>query len=186
MRAGRRGDAQAYRRALSGIADAVRPRVRQRLGRAAEETEDVVQTVLLTIHLKNASWDERLPVLPWAYAIADHKAIDALRRRRRASRLIAEDVTAEDVAGTVAAPDRGGGTAGLDVERLLGSLSSRERQVVRALALDGGTIASAATAFGMREGAVRVAFHRALKRLARAARGEFEPGASPGRKGGAA
>lgn len=178
MRAGRRGDSAAYSRALAEVARLVRPKVARTLGSGAGETEDVVQNVLLAVHLKNASWDDRLPILPWVYAIAEHKALDALRSRRRSARYVSQDLSAEDVAEVIAAPEPERDSLGLDLERLLAALSGRERQVVRALALEGGTIAGAASAFGMKEGAVRVAFHRGLKRLARAADRDYGPNGS--------
>ena len=48
-----------------------------------------MQEVLLTVHLKRASSDETRPVMPWVNAIADHKTIDAQRRRGREGRLVA-------------------------------------------------------------------------------------------------
>lgn len=181
MRAGRAGDAVAYARALRGLAPLLRGRVLRKLWQAADEAEDVVQEVLLAIHLRNASWDERLPLLPWAMAIADHKAIDALRKRGRAARLVSDRVAADDLAELVAAPAPEHDTAGLDLERELDGLPARQREVVRAMALEGGTIAAVAVRFGMQEGAVRVALHRGLKALASAARAENE--APPSREG---
>ena len=166
MRAGRAGDSAAYARALGEIARLVRPRIGRWLGASGGEVEDVVQNVLLAVHLKQASWDDRLPILPWVRAIADHKMRDAARARRRRDRIIAVELSADDVADTVAAPDPASSILGLDIGRLVDALPGRERQVVTALALEGGTIAVAAAALGLREGAVRVAFHRALKRLA--------------------
>lgn len=46
----------------------------------AEELVDIVQEVLTTLHNKRQSWKTDKPVLPWIYAIARHKIIDALRR----------------------------------------------------------------------------------------------------------
>lgn len=170
MRAGRRGDAAAYRHALGLVAQIIRPQIRRRLGVAADG-EDVVQEALLAIHLKNATWDEARPILPWIYAVADHKAVDSLRRSRRNGRLLVPGLTSEDLADTVAAPEPERDLLGLDMERHLAALPSREREVVRALTLDGATVAGLAAKLGVREVAVRVALHRGLKRLARAARG---------------
>jgi RNA polymerase sigma-70 factor (ECF subfamily) len=170
MRAARRGDHAAYRRLLGEIARLVRPRIRRRLAGAPSDGEDVVQETLLAIHLKNGTWDDTRPILPWIYAIAEHKAVDALRRDRRAGRLVATSVTAEDLADTVAAPEPEHDLVGLDVERHLAALPAREREVVRALTLHGATVASLAARIGVGEGAIRVALHRGLKRLARLAR----------------
>lgn len=170
MRAGRRGDAAAYASALHAIARRVRARIGRRLGVAAADAEDVVQEVLLTVHLKRATWDEARPLMPWVNAIADHKTADARRRRARQVRFVAPTVTADDVAELVPAeavePER----AGVDLERCLAALPSRERQVVRLLTVDGHSVREVAGELGIAEGAVRVALHRGLKRLALAAR----------------
>ncbi|MCB1391244.1 MAG: sigD protein, partial [Rhodobacteraceae bacterium] len=46
-------------------------------GLGPEACEDVVQEVLLTIHLKRQSWREDAPLRPWLYAVTRHKVIDA-------------------------------------------------------------------------------------------------------------
>ena len=170
MLAGRRGDETSYVTALNEITRLVRARVRWRLGWAANDIEDVVQEVLLTVHLKRATWDEARPVMPWVNAIADHKTIDAQRRRGREGRLVASSVTVENVAELVASPEPEWDAVGLDLERALAALPTREGEVVRGLAVQGRTVRELASALGMKEATVRVALHRGLKRLAVAAR----------------
>ena len=174
MLAGLRGDEAAYARALHEIARLVRGRVRRRvgwLGNGLEnELEDVVQEVLLSVHLKRATWDASRPVMPWVNAIADHKAIDALRRRGRAGRLVAASVTVEHAADRVASPEPEWDHVGLDLERCLAALPSREQEIVRGLTVQGRSVRDLASALGMKEATVRVALHRGLKRLALAAR----------------
>src|SRR5262245_56536658 len=83
MRAANGGDSAAYERLLRGIATAVRPVARRglrRAGRATADAEDIVQDVLLAVHLKRHTWDASQPVGPWVYAIARYKLVDALRR----------------------------------------------------------------------------------------------------------
>jgi RNA polymerase sigma-70 factor (ECF subfamily) len=47
------------------------------------EAEDVVQEVLLTIHLKQGTWDPSREIGPWLTAITRNKIIDVFRRRGR-------------------------------------------------------------------------------------------------------
>ena len=102
MRAANGGDAAAYERLLRDIAAALRPVVRRglsRAGRATADAEDVVQDVLLAIHLKRHTWDASHPIAPWIYAIARYKLIDALRRPTARSvpiDAVAETLGAED------------------------------------------------------------------------------------------
>ena len=91
MRAALAGDEAAYRRLLGEIGRAIRPAIRAAFARSRAgdgDIEDVVQETLLAIHLKRQTWDPTQKLTPWVYAIARHKAIDALRRRgvRRRSR----------------------------------------------------------------------------------------------------
>jgi DNA-directed RNA polymerase specialized sigma24 family protein len=78
LKAANAGDRAAYARFLRAVTPTVRGIVRARgasLGEAG--CEDVVQEVLLAIHLKRATWQQDAPVRPWLYAIARHKVVDA-------------------------------------------------------------------------------------------------------------
>jgi len=167
MRAANRGDRVAYARVLGLIAPRVRGVVWAR-GRdlGADGCEDVVQEVLLAIHLKRHTWDEGQPLRPWLWAVTRHKVADAFRARGARIHLPVEEFA--DVL-----PDEGAGdpTARRDTDRLLGQLEPRAAQIVRSMALDGASAADTGAALGMTEGAVRVALHRALKSLAALARG---------------
>ena len=166
MRAANRGDRAAYARLLALVAPAIRGLVRARgAALGPEGCEDVVQEVLLTIHLKRHTWDEGQPLRPWLWAVARHKVVDAFRARGRRV-----DVPIEDLAEVLPAPDAPDGLAGRDAERLLARLDPRSAAVVRAVALDEDSAAEAGARLGLSEGAVRVALHRALKSLARLVR----------------
>src|SRR5262245_48411791 len=84
MRAAMTGDPGAYRRLLVSLAPHVRAVARSQcrsFGAPEGEVEDLVQEVLLTIHLKRGTWDQSRPLAPWVAAIARNKLIDVLRRR---------------------------------------------------------------------------------------------------------
>src|SRR5439155_11817187 len=95
MRAANNGDAAAYNRLLTSLAPALRSVARRGLGRAglpADDAEDVVQEILLAIHLKRQTWDASLPLGPWLRAIARNKLIDAMRRRGRRDHVPIDDL----------------------------------------------------------------------------------------------
>lgn len=164
MRAAMRGDADAYRRFLVSVTPHVRAVARSRcraFGAADGEAEDVVQEVLLAIHLKRGTWDEARPVGPWVAAIARNKLVDLLRRRGRHV-----TVPVEDLAEILPAEDQGNDLAARDVDVMLGQLGTRQREIVRSISLDGDSVRETALRLHMTEGAVRVALHRALKSLA--------------------
>ena len=174
MRAERRGDAAAYERLLREIADMLRRLVRHRLARyglGADETEDLVQEVLIGLHTKRHTWDEDRPFLPWLHAIVHYKLVDAFRRLRREA-LHRIDLPFEDFAEILAAPEADLDRATLDLDRHLADLPAGQRQVVRALAVDGASVQATARKFGASEGAIRVTFHRALQRLMARGKGE--------------
>src|SRR5262245_26552984 len=94
MRAAKAGDAAAYERCLRAIAQALRPLVRRGLDRAGgnpAELEDVVQDILIAVHLKRHTWDDSRPIGPWIAGIARYKVIDSLRRRGYRTNLPIED-----------------------------------------------------------------------------------------------
>jgi len=164
MRAAIAGDAAAYHRFLSALAPVLRSVARRngaRIGLSDGEAEDVVQEVLLAIHLKRQTWDVDRPIGPWIMTIARNKLVDA--RRRRGSRLT---LPIEDVADFLTAEGDDGAMDRHDVDRLLEKLGERQRDLVRSLSIEGRSVRETAERFNMNEGAVRVALHRAIKTLA--------------------
>jgi RNA polymerase sigma-70 factor (ECF subfamily) len=160
LRKGLGGDETAYAAFLSRIAGIVRGFVRRKIGRDADP-EDVVQETLLAIHLKRHTWRQDGLVLPWVFAIARYKLIDAFRRR---GRHIEVDIV--DFADTLAEPERERAMT-RDVERALGQLPFGQKQVVTAISIEGQSIGEAARALNMKETAVRVALHRGLTAIAK-------------------
>jgi RNA polymerase sigma-70 factor (ECF subfamily) len=164
MRAANAGDAAAYDRLLRQLAPVLRAGASRGLARSGlgpADAEDVVQETLLAIHLKRHTWDTGLPIGPWINAIARNKLIDFLRRRR--GRV---DVPIDDLAEVLPAEDAEPTATAHDVDRHVGALPARQREVVRAIAVEGVSITETAKTLGMNEGAVRVALHRGLTRLA--------------------
>ena len=164
MRAANAGDEIAYRRLLEALAPLLRQVVQSgftRSGFGNCDVEDVVQETLLAIHLKRQTWNEDEPITPWVRAIARHKLIDSLRRHGRHIQLPIDDLI--DVLPAETATE---GLSSRDAERLLSVLKGRQRDVVRAISIEGMSAREAADRFGISEGAVRVALHRGLSSLA--------------------
>jgi RNA polymerase sigma factor (sigma-70 family) len=164
LRAGLAGDAAAHGRFLRAVTPHLRAVAARRCrmaGAPDNEVEDVVQEVLLAIHLKRETWDPARPLAPWLAAIARNKTIDALRRRGR--RIV---VPIEDVVETLAAPEAEETLPAREMEMLLSGLNTTQRDIVQSIALRDAGISETAARLSMSEGAVRVALHRALKALA--------------------
>ncbi len=171
MRLALDGDQVAYKTLLAALVPHVRGRVRHALarsGRGQAEVEDIVQETLLAVHLKRATWDRSMPLTPWLNAVTRHKTIDLLRRVGARG-----EVDLDDAVETLAAPDDGGESQ-LDVQRMLSVLDGRQRQIVEQVSLAGRSAAEVGGQLGMSEGAVRVALHRALKKLARTFKGRAD------------
>ena len=162
LRAANRGDARSYAEFLRAVAPIVRGIARSRGGGLGPEAcEDVVQETLLAIHQKRHTWQEDRPVRPWLYAIVRFKVVDTFRARGRRVQL-----PVEDFADVLVAPEAADPTERADLERVIARLDPRSERIVRAIGLDGASVADTARSLSMTETAVRVALHRAMKRLA--------------------
>lgn len=84
MRATQAGDAKACATLLERVAFEVRHIVRHQPGFAeAEEVEDLVQDVLLSVHGARGTYDAKRPFMPWLTAIIRHRLADTPRRNVR-------------------------------------------------------------------------------------------------------
>ena len=162
------GDRACYAAFLRDVTPVIERIVVARSRGLPEEGEDIVQETLMAIHAKRHTWRAGTPVAPWLYAIARHKAADAWRRRGGRSYVPVEDVEGELLA------EGGDPSAAHDLERLMGDLDPRSAEIVRRIGIEGGSAREAGDDLDMKEGAVRVAYHRALARLRRAAGGSDE------------
>ena len=162
------GDAKSYKvllETLPGVLRSITRRGYARFGVEPNDVEDVVQEVLLAIHLKRHTWKVGAPVAPWIMAIARNKLIDALRRRGRHVHIPLETMeNALEAQASETQPD--GHTDLHDALRLLDQLRPRQREIVRSISIDGQSIRDVAHRLDMSEGAVRVTLHRALKTMA--------------------
>lgn len=159
------GERAAYLAFLTEITPVLRGLIKARCIGWSDETEDILQNTLISIHEKRHTWRDGDPVAPWLYAIARYKTADAFRRRRRdpsrgfdgAELQIADDGTKDPAIGH-------------DLDQLLAQLDGTSANIVREMKLNGSSAAETGARLGMSAGAVRVALHRALVRLSSLAR----------------
>lgn len=161
MQRANQGDGAAFLEFLTVVTPRLRGLIRAR-GRALPPDlhEDVLQEVLLAIHLKRGSWDGSGPVRFWLYAVARHKVVDAFRRRGQRLHLPLEEVAEMLAADPGPAP-----LAARDAERMLGMIDPRSAALVRAVRLEGQSTEDAAARIGVTPGTARVVLHRAMRRL---------------------
>ena len=162
------GDEVAYRGALSRIAVRLRGYFARRVFGLADDVEDLVQETLLALHLQRGTYDPRLPVSAWVYAIARHKLVDLLRRRgrREAFNVPLDDL---DEALHPAAPDSH--FAQRDLAALLDTLPAAQRRAITLTKIEGLSVSEASLRSAVSESAIKVQVHRGLKRLAAMAKG---------------
>jgi RNA polymerase sigma-70 factor (ECF subfamily) len=164
MRSAIAGNSRAYHKLLTAITPHLRVIVRRRcdqFGAPTSEAEDVVQEVLLAIHLKRGTWDPARPLGPWLSALVRNKLVDSLRRRGRRI-----DIPLEDVEATLENDERLSASDRMDVEQILAKLGDRQRTIVQSISIEGTSVRETADGLKMTEVAVRVSLHRALKALA--------------------
>jgi len=169
MQAAQAGDADAYLSLLQEIT----PRVRQFVGRrrahgTATDAEDLVQDVLLSLHVARASYDPARPFLPWLLAIARNRVADGARRYARvaAHEQVVDDL---DVTFAEASPNSSPEPAG-DIHALkdaIEALPRGQRDAIELLKLRELSLKEAAVATGLSVGALKVAAHRAVAALRR-------------------
>lgn len=167
----RGGDDAAYRAALTVIAARLRSYLRPRMAGLPDDVEDLVQEILLAIHLKRATHDPALPVSNWLHAIARYRLTDLYRRRGR------RGPPPEGLDGIeVAAPEGAEGaqamTARRDLAHLLGTLPDGQRIAIELVKVEGLSTEEAAARMGITVTSLKVRVHRGLQRLMQAVAGD--------------
>lgn len=167
MKAAQAGDAHAYAKLLQEITPRIRAIVyRYRRFLAAEDIEDLVQDVLLSLHAVRATYDPARPFMPWLLAIVRNRLADGARRYARGA---AREVIVEDLAVTFAAGDSNISSQEYgDADALrqaIHALPAGQRTAIEMLKLREMSLKEAAAASGISVGALKVATHRAMSAL---------------------
>jgi len=167
MRAAQDGNSFAYGRLLEEITPMLRGMVRRKW-RNPGDIEDIVQDILLSIHLVRHTYDSARPIGPWIATIASRRIADAARKASSRSAnettvatmpetfLLDEPKTEQD-----ASDDRA------EVRRALAALSPPQREAIELLKLQGLSLEEASTMTGKSVTALKVTVHRAMKAMRR-------------------
>ncbi|RWM19458.1 sigma-70 family RNA polymerase sigma factor [Mesorhizobium sp.] len=167
MRASQDGDGHAYAALLEAIAPIVRKTVlRQTAAFQRHEAEDIVQDVLVALHVARATYDPARPFLPWLAGIARIRISDTTRRNARRA---ARELTVADVPETSCAAEANiFGEEYRDPEALrqaIKGLPTGQRQAIELLKLREMSLKEAASFTGMSIAALKVATHRGMTAL---------------------
>ena len=162
MRTALAGDDTAYRAFFENILPTLRSMIKAMAPTlSADLREDIVQEIMTSIHAKRHTWQQDRLILPWIYAIARYRLIDYIRKEKRAPKSdsdIAEiEIAGQDYAGLA--------DLRIDIEKSLRSLNTQTEAVVRAVGIDGKDTKKTSEELGISENAVRIAYHRGLKKM---------------------
>ena len=167
MQAAQAGDMHSYELLLKEITPKLRQIVRKRRQFfTAEEVEDQVQEILLSVHAVRATFDARRPLMPWLITIAHNRLIDSARKYHRGR---ANEVQVDELPVTFA-DDRTNTEHGRyrDSEELriaIRSLPAGQRTAIEMVKLREMSLKEAAAASGTSVGALKVSIHRAIAAL---------------------
>ncbi len=164
MASAQMGDADAYRRLLHDITPYLRALASRHI-RNADDIEDTVQDVLLTVHSVRNTYDPSRPFGPWLVAIANRRIVDGLRRR---GRICSHESSVDKELETFSANEANLQEEAADahvVRTAIAQLPLGQRDAMRMLKLEEMSLQEAAAASGMSVAALKVATHRAMKRL---------------------
>ncbi|MBM9595970.1 sigma-70 family RNA polymerase sigma factor [Roseitranquillus sediminis] len=167
LRRGRDGDRVAYHAFLTDLSVRLRRQMcASARGLGGADVEDLVQEILLSVHASRVTWDASRPVLPWIAAIARYRLADALRRRGRAGRLFDEMALLLETFDMSAANSTSEELVNsMSMIRAMDELSATERRAFTLVRLRGHSSAEAARLSGSTVAAVKVAVHRAARKL---------------------
>lgn len=167
MQAAQSGDKASYETLLREITPLLRRYVRWRRGfRAPEDTEDVIQDIIISFHLARATYDPSRPFRPWLLAIARNRVADAERRLIQRK---AHETTRDPLPETFSDADTNlSGETRAEIHlmrRAIDGLSANQRRAIELLKLKELSLKEASAATGMSIPALKVTVHRAIKAL---------------------
>jgi len=170
MAAAQRGDASAYESLLRELRPSLQGFVRRQISNDAA-VEDIVQTVLLSLHRARHSYRSEQLFEPWLWAIARNALTDYQRKRaRRSGReepLPDENALADAFPGSASESRARRDHVGLsrDLEHALSRLPASQQEAVLLLHLEGLSVIEAAVRAHVSPGALKARVHRAYRAL---------------------
>lgn len=167
MRAAQDGDSAAYARLLEELVPMLRGMVRHKW-RNPSDAEDIVQDILLSVHLVRQTYDPARPIGPWLATIASRRIADAARRASsRAANETTVETMPETFAGAATKTEQDASDDQREVRRALAGLPAPQRQAIELMKLEGLSLAEASRATGKSIAALKVTIHRATRAMRR-------------------
>ena len=160
LRAALGGDQAAYGKFLSTITPILRRMVGRKLANA--DVEDVVQEVLISIHKARHTYDGQRPIMPWLASIANFRITDHLRKHYSQMRNLTFDIADyENVLSDVTENT----SDNESIDELLKDVPKKHKKILTMMHVEGYTAKEVGKHMNMNESAVKVAAHRAMKKI---------------------
>ncbi|MDX1923074.1 MAG: sigma-70 family RNA polymerase sigma factor [Alphaproteobacteria bacterium] len=154
------GDKACYQRFLEGIAPLLRRQIAARIPVA--DVEDVLQEVLISVHKARHTYDGERPIMPWLASITQFRMIDYLRKHYIAMRHQTTDITeVEDILADVTQTP----ASSESIDELLIDVPEKQKRILTLMHVEGFTAKQVGQKLNMSETAVKVAAHRAMKKI---------------------
>ena len=163
-----RGEAERFEKLYASLAPAFRRFLTAEL-RDAARAEDLVQETFLQIHRARHTYDPRLPLEPWVWAIVRHVVLMA--RRRAARRREAPLPDATELASPASSPEAAE-MARNELERALSNLTEKGRGAVLLHHRDGLRFDEVGARLGIGAAAARLQASRGVRLLRAILRGK--------------
>lgn len=161
MKAANSGDKVAYGKFLSEVSVILRKFLTRRM--AQSDVEDVLQEILTSIHKARHTYDGQRAVMPWVYAIARFRLTDYLRKHYASKDH--KHVHMDDVEHWLEAPVTQSHELPEYLVGALGDLPERDQKIIYLIHVQGYTSKEVGDQLDMKESAVKVAAHRAYKKM---------------------
>lgn len=160
LRAGIGGDSASYGRFLSEISPILRRMIAAKVPSA--DVEDVLQEVLISVHKARHTYDGERPIMPWLAAITHFRMTDYLRKHYASMKHQTTDIAEmEEFLADVTQSDN----SNENIDELLKDVPEKQKRILTMMHVEGFTARQVGEKLNMNESAVKVAAHRALKKI---------------------
>ncbi len=158
------GDTASYTRFLTGIAPLLRRMIAARIPTA--DVEDVVQEVLISIHKARHTYDGERPIMPWLASITHFRMTDYLRKHYATMRHHTTDIAeVQDILADMSLSVTESTASSESIEALLKDVPEKQKRILTMMHVEGFTARQVGQKLNMNESAVKVAAHRAMKKI---------------------
>lgn len=165
MRSAQGGDGKAYAQLLSDLLPMLRRVVAQRWSNPPE-IEDIVQEILVSLHMVRHTYDPHRPFMPWLMTITTRRIADAARRRyARSANETTVDVMPETFLGDDTKTEQETSDDQEALRKAMSVLPEGQREAIELLKIQGLSLEEASQLTGKSIASLKVGVHRAIKTM---------------------